>query len=411
MRVSFGLITRRLDRSCSIVEFLKNAERHNRKIHSVIVAYSDEMDPSYAKEIQKYTKLDLIRIGGECVIYDEMRHIGMSKKGIKTLLGCKSIEKSGLIPYGKNRNHVIISAMLDQVDYLIFVDTDVYPHVLVNEQGKVVKKEIDFVGRHLQYLTQDGICVTTSDYSGFYIIPPMKFDNMCTFFEGLQKGNVCEFLDGSNNHHNLTCDNWYARKVFETGKILGGNVGLELKAFEKLLPFFSSIYTVNGTDYLTRGEDTLLGLEINRSDKYIAMDIDTKIFHNTYGDYPKVPDILNNQMIKDRFFYACMGWIGRNPFMNWINGEDVESIYREQKKALIKTADAVAKYLDDDRFLVLPDALDASMKHLPKMIKQYKNMAHYWQEFVKHVRKGGVDIENINRESLSVGRFGKRHLH
>jgi hypothetical protein len=230
-------------------------------------------------------------------------------------------------------------------------------------------------------------------------------------YSGLQKEGVCDFLQAGMEHHCFVPANYPQRYPFKTNKILGGNVAIKLSIFEHMLPFFSSVYEFDGQKYLTRGEDTLLGLELERSETLNCMDIDLKIFHNTYGHYPRVPDILTDKSIRDRFFYACMGWIGRNPFLNWLTKKDAQAIYEKQRQELEIGAQAVAAYLGDERFLELPKALDASYAHLDEMIVEYKKMAKSWTEFISKYKVWRDEYESAHYESLSVGRVRQRHLH
>jgi hypothetical protein len=239
----------------------------------------------------------------------------------------------------------------------------------------------------------------------------MKFKGMEYLYRGLQKEGVCDFLQAGMEHHCFVPASYPERRPFQTNKILGGNVAMKLSIFEHILPFFSSVYEFDGQKYLTRGEDTLLGLELERSETLKCMDIDLRIFHNTYSHYPQVPDILTDENIMNRFYYACMGWIGRNPFLNWISKRDVEKMHKMQRKALEVGAPAVAEYLNDERFLKLPEALDASYAHLDTMIEQYHNLATSWTEFISKYKVWRDEYESAHYESLSVGRVRQRHLH
>jgi hypothetical protein len=273
---------------------------------------------------------------------------------------------------------------------IVFIDTDVYPKVLVKENDEVREKEIDFIGRHLEYLREEEVMVTTSDYSGYYIIPPMSFTGMKELFVGLQKEGAYEFIRNLDEHSCLNLDNDKKRKIFETTKILGGNVAIKLSAPKELVPFFSTVYNVNGEHVLSRGEDTLLGIKLKNSDKK-CIDIDTKIFHNTFGNYPKVPDIKKDKSIKDRFYYTCLGWIGRNPFLNWLKGEDVKEVKNKQKKNIVIGSQAIASYLEDGRFLILPEALEISYHNLQGVISEYKNTMKAWNSFIKKLDQWGVE--------------------
>lgn len=411
MNISFGMITREITSAEPLDQFLDNAKRYGHKIYSVVIAHSGLVNADAVRQIERRVPVHLVKINDTDEMCDTLGEIGMSKKSIRTLLNCEHFEESGLVGYGKNRNNVVMKAMLTGSDVLIFVDTDVYPRLLVETPNGVVKQEIDFIGAHMNYLSMDSVMITTSDYSGYYIIPPMSFSGMEQLYRGLQKESACDFLQASMEHHCFVPARYRDRRPFRTNKILGGNVAMKLNIFEHILPFFSSVYEFEGQKYLTRGEDTLLGLELERSQTLTCMDIDLRIFHNTYGHYPQVPDILTDENIRNRFYYACMGWIGRNPFLNWITGRDAEGMYKLQRKALEAGAPAVAEYLNDDRFLKLPEALDASYKHLDAMIEEYHSLAVSWKEFISKYKVWRDQYESAHHESLSVGRVRQRHLH
>lgn len=411
MNISFGMITKEILSAEPLDEFLDNAKRFGHEIYSVVIAHSGIANPDAIREIEKRVPVQLVKINAADEMCNTLEEIGMSQKAINTLVTCDHLYESGLVSYGKNRNNVIMKAMLTGSDILIFVDTDVYPKLLVDTVNGVVKHEIDFIGEHMKYLSMDSVMITTSDYSGYYIIPPMKFNGMEHLYRGLQKEGVCDFLQAGMEHNCFVPANYPNRNPFPTNKILGGNVAMKLSIFEHVLPFFSSVYEFDGQKYLTRGEDTLLGLELERSKTLNCMDIDLRIFHNTYSHYPEVPDILTDENIRNRFFYACMGWIGRNPFLNWITKQDVEAMHKMQRKALELGAPAVAEYLNDERFLKLPEALDASYAHLDTMIEQYHNLATSWTEFISKYKVWRDEYESAHYESLSVGRVRQRHLH
>ncbi|HZK11699.1 MAG TPA: hypothetical protein VFD10_05035, partial [Atribacterota bacterium] len=349
MKVSIGVITKDFNSLEPIDEFLRNASKHNHKIYSIIIVYSHGCDFQLIESLEKKVKVFLLKINDAPEIKEQLIKMGLSVKNIDILLNCRTLKKNGLVPYGLNRNYALIRALLSATEALIFIDTDVYPRVLVKENDEVRENEIDFIGRHLEYLKKEEVIITTSDYSGYYIIPPMSFTGMRELFIGLQKEAAYEFLKNSDEHNCLNLDHDKKRKVFATNKILGGNVAIKLSALKELPPFFSTVYNVNGENVLSRGEDTLLGVKLKKSDKK-CIDIDTKIFHNTFGNYPEVPDIKKDKSIKDRMYYTCLGWIGRNPFLNWLKGEDVEEVKNQQKKNIIVGSKAVASYLNDKRF-------------------------------------------------------------
>ena len=388
MRISIGVITKNFNSLEPIDDFLENALKHNHKIYSVIIIYSHDCDFQLIESLREKVKVSLVKINDAPEIKQQLIKMGLPKENTEILINCLTLKKYGKVPYGLNRNYALIKALLSGSEALVFIDTDVYPRVLVKEDDEVKEKEIDFFGRHLEYLKKEEVIITTSDYSGYYIIPPMSFTGMKELFIGLQKEDAYDFLRNSGEHNCLSLDNNKKRKIFETDKILGGNVAIKLSALKELPPFFSTVYNVNGDYILSRGEDTLLGIKLKKSDKK-CIDIDTKIFHNTFGNYPEVPDIKKDESIKDRFYYTCLGWIGRNPFLNWLKGEDVEEIKNRQKKNIIIGSKATASYLNDERFLILPEALKISYHNLERVISEYKDTMTAWNDFIEKLEKWG----------------------
>jgi hypothetical protein len=388
VKISIGVITKDFNSLEPIDEFLENASKHNHEIYSVIIVYSHGCDFRLVESLEKNVKVFLAKINEAPKMKEQLIKMGLSAENIEILLNCPALKKWEKVPYGLNRNYALIRALLSGSEVLVFIDTDVYPRVLVKKDDEVKEKEIDFIGRHLEYLKKEEVIITTSDYSGYYIIPPMSFTSMKELFIGLQKEDAYEFLRNSNQHNCLNLDNDKKRKIFETDKILGGNVAIKLRALKELPPFFSTVYNVNGDYVLSRGEDTLLGIKLKKSDRK-CIDIDTKIFHNTFGNYPEVPNIKKDKSIKDRFYYTCLGWIGRNPFLNWLKGENIEEIKNRQKKNIIIGSKALASYLNDERFLILPEALEISYHNLERVISEYKNTMRAWNDFIKKLEKWG----------------------
>ncbi len=396
LKLSLGMITRDFLTTEPVFDFLENAHKYGHTLHSVVVAYSREVDMEVVREINQQLKVELVKINEDEEMYSQLRQQGISQKSIDTFLKCPPLDEARSVTYAKNRNNVITKAILTGTEVLFFIDTDVYPRLLTKDvTGEMSFKDVDFFGRHLEYLKYDNVAITTSDYSGYYIIPPMEFEGMEMLFKGLQKSNACDFILNNKKHHCLVPDNDMQRKTFVTNKILGGNVAIKLDALHDLVPFFSSSYEVDGRNYLTRGEDTILGLKVHKHPEFDCIDIDTRIFHNTYSHYPTIPDIVNDQRIKDRFYFACMGWIGRNPFLNWIQGESTQEMYERQKKALAIGAPAVAEYLQDDRFLRLPEALERAYDRLNYTIMEYNKFLLAWQEISQKLQVRGDEFEDI----------------
>lgn len=395
MKISFGMVIKDFITLEPIKDFLENAKKYGHNIHSVIIAYQRKCDKHIVEQLRKLVDVHIIKVFDQHdYLRKELSELGISNGDLRVLLDYRGKGEEQLIPYGQNRNHVVIKGLLTGTEILFFIDSDVYPKVLYYKNNKIIEQEIDFVGGHLEYLLKDKIYVTTSDYTGYYIIPPMNFKGMKELFTGLQKNAAFEYISQSCEHNCLNVRPSYNRNAFITNKILGGNVGIKLDIFKSLIPFFSTSYTVNGKEYLSRGEDTILGSQISKANYINCIDVDLKIFHNTFGNYPNIPDILYSQNIKDRFFYTCMGWIGRNPFMNWLNGENIGNIKKVQCDNLIYGAKKISEYLNDDRFMILPEALNQSYNQLERVINEYEQFIKSWKNIIKVIY--GDCYESIN---------------
>lgn len=62
MKIAIGMIVRNLISAHPLTDFLDNAEKYDHPIERVIVVYSHEADPEAIQELQRRTKVSLIRL-------------------------------------------------------------------------------------------------------------------------------------------------------------------------------------------------------------------------------------------------------------------------------------------------------------------------------------------------------------
>jgi hypothetical protein len=386
--IALGMITRHFDDHQPILLFLENARRYGHVIDQVIVAYSHNKDESSVAEVENQIPLNLLLVSDLHTLRDQMGQAGVTAEAIKDLLDLPDGGEDGEIPYGAYRNAVLFKALLDGIDHLLFFDTDVEPRVLTDLDGINAKwQEIDFVGSHMRLLAKEHVSATTSEYSGYYIIPPMSFPGLGELLTGLGKGMALEYMEDCHEHRCLNLGPASPGFPKPTNKPLGGNLGLDLRKAWRLAPFYSSLYTFSGKTVKGRGEDTLLGQTISASNGQI-MDVDLQIFHHTYEGFPFVPDILRKS-IRDRFYWACLGWIGRNPFLSWYLDQlgkletDLRSETTMQRIGLEIGGEKAAMYLRDPRFKQLITAFEASFEALPDAIDRYQRLMQGWQDLLR----------------------------
>ena len=397
-KIALGLITRYVDDPVTILRFVDNAEKFGHPLDRVIVAYSHGVDPETVASVEKSIKMTVVKASGDAKLRSRLLATGLSADEVDGLLDVPSWPLHQEVPYGAYRNAVLIEALLDGLDYLLFFDTDIQPAVLTALRGDApVWQEIDFVGTHLASLNEAHVAVTTSEYSGYYIIPPMSFDGLGDLLFGLGKGMALEYLEDCHEHRCLILGSASPEPPVPTTKPLGGNLGLSLDKPRRLAPFFSTIYTTQGKCIMSRGEDTLLGQTLAEFEGRM-LDVDLLIFHDTYGNFPRIPDIYRKS-VRDRFYRACLGWIGRNPFMTWYLNRlgRLETSYEAeinlQKLGLIAGGERAAQFLDDPRFTKLPLAFDDAYKALPTAIDRYERLMYGWEAL-----QATLEPENAPRE-------------
>jgi len=382
MKIALGMIIRSLDSEMELMGFIENAEKYGHKLDSVIVAYTHQHDPRVESNIRERVPFYAVDIKNPGYCREQMRRYGISDSAIRMLLECPVDTKGGLVPYGFNRMIVVMEAILRGMDTLFFVDSDVYPKILKRTPEGLELEEVDFFGAHLEHLNS-GSEVTTGEYSGYNILPPAYFEGMGDLLAGVQKYEMLEYWQTSETHRSLVVqpDEIEAKPC---KKILGGNMAIKLSAFANLPPFFSSHYTQGGELFLCRGEDTILGMEIAQSG-IKCTDIGLNPLHDTYKDYPAEPDLLGDKSAQDRFYYACTGWVGRNPLFNHILGNDLHATREHQRDCLERGLRALAGYTSNPRFYGVLRNFDTSWDSLGRYINELERVSEAWYEFKEGV--------------------------
>ena len=379
VKTALGMIVKSLDSDAELMRFIENAEKYGHKLDCVIVAYKQHLDPRVEHSVGKKIPFFAIDIKNPRFCIEQFHRRGISDETAKALLECPIDFNSGLVPYGFNRNVVMTEAILRGMEILFFVDYDVFPSALKMTSDGTVLEEVDFFGAHLEQIAS-GSHVTTGEYSGYNILPPASFDGMEDLLAGLQKTEMLEYWQNCSAHRCLAV----APPVHEIkpcSKILGGNTAITLSSFSDLPPFFSSHYSVGNELFLCRGEDTVLGLEIANAGT-VCTDIGLNPLHDTYQNYPSEPDLRGDRAVQERFYYACTGWIGRNPFLNYIIGADLESVREAQRERLERGLRALSGYTSNPRFYSILRNFDVSWDNLGRYVSEYEHLLDAWEEFM-----------------------------
>jgi len=204
---------------------------------------------------------------------------------------------------------------------------------------------------------------------------------------GLQKEQTYNYVKSKENNL-ITEENKNKLKVKRKNKILAGNHAIDLNKYNLLVPYYSTTYYYRQELILGRGEDLLLGQSITELNKKIV-DINTKIFHDTFKNYPEVPS-LKNVDIRKKFYYACLGWIGRNTFLNWylknkgkIDSIEFDKYVKGLREQLVNGSYSLAKQYNAPIFKDLPEAYSVAYSQLDHMIEDYELLMKLWNKFLR----------------------------
>jgi hypothetical protein len=386
-KIALALITRHLDDPDLILRFVDNARRFRHPVDRVIAAYSHRLKASTITAVSQRIRIDILHAANDGGLRKRLRDGGLNERAVDDLLDVPSWVPHRQAPYSAYRNAVLLHALVEGMDGVIFFDSDVYPKVLTGvKDGRPSFRRVDFVGTHVSTLSKTRIVASTSDYSGYYIIPPMAFDGLEQLLTGLRKQKALDYVKSSGDHHCLNLGSPGPRHPRPTKKLLGGNLGLGLRHPEDLSLFYSTTYVFHGKCIMGRGEDTLLGRAIARSSRGIV-DVDLPVFHDTYSGFPDVPDMCQEE-IRTRFYQACLGWIGRNPFLTWFLdqagelGVSFDDAIQRQRAGLQAGGPKAAQAFDDPRFADLSRAFEASLGELPVAIRRYERLMAGWNAFL-----------------------------
>jgi len=236
-KLALGVIIRSVTDHSPMLDFLENAEQYGHQISKLIICYKQAVSEEALKTISEKCDVQLIKLGNSTWLWEKLENLNLSAAEISFLIGPPKLKDDELAPYGICRNHVLLAAILQNLNYLFFFDSDIFPKILVDRiNGKYIFKDIDFIGSHLKYLNScSDIVATTSDYTGFYIIPRMNFPELRKLLYGLQKEDRYYYITSVDSP---VMRNYCFKNILNTMKLLGGNMALNLNKLDLIPPFF-----------------------------------------------------------------------------------------------------------------------------------------------------------------------------
>lgn len=330
---------------------------------------------------------DVTFIGRENISKEAERLV---RKGVTTSEEAKLIFGKG---YAAQRNIVLYNAIKNHMDYLIFLDDDEYPVAVTSTRETAIWGGQHVLTTHLKFIGQADI--THGRHCGYISpIPYMEYN------ESMTENDFRTFIEAISNDI-LNWDN--IRKVIQRGGITyadtdilrstepevveeinhakfisGANLCINLTDPKRVFPFYNPP--------AARGEDTFLSTCLK--DRRVLR-LPCYTFHDGFSTYNHLlegvlpirlkPIRGDNDVIINRFYKACLGWIRYKPLLLYItHKEDYEDRIERIRMQLNATLPIVCAYFQRPDFMTILKEFEKYNRNVKKHYTQYCETQEIW---------------------------------
>jgi len=377
-------------------------------------------------------KTDYTQVGADIAEFVDSTHFigGKEVQQIKNwlvqndVLDAQEASKLFRKGYASQRNVVLFSAMVNQMDYLLFLDDDEYPVAVTNTLGTAVWGGQQVLKTHLENIRHADI---TYGYHCGYIspIPCIEFTNRMRekdfrlFIEAISNDiinwkTIREVMkDGGVTY--ASTDVLTSRTAVEVPEIhsakfiSGSNLCINLTNYKMVYPF----YNPPGA----RGEDTFLSTCLS---EHTVLRVPCYTFHDGFSIYNHLlsgvlPTALRfvtpaSVQIVKRFYKACVGWVRYKPLFLYITDPDTypEKI-EEMKEKLYRTVPLVCDYFKTKDFYTVLDELNKYDRNVKKHYQEFLAVQQIWTKIMTHFQQTSGKALKIPHRSAELKSTGPMH--
>lgn len=304
--------------------------------------------------------------------------------------------------YGMKRNLILYFALKNKMDYLIFLDDDEYPLVMIKVKGSVYWQSQNVLGEHIKNLKK---CDMTHGYHCGYIspIPYLEFNGKLSeeefkIFIGSISNDIITWksIQEKMNNGGVTYGDLdiirdksavYVEEIKGMKFISGANLGFNLKNRDKVFPF----YNPPGA----RGEDAFLSTCLGGS---VIRKIPIYTFHDGFSIYESLlggllPAALTHSRITlkgipKRFLKAAIGWIRYKPLLLYITkNETYEEEIQKMRKDLALITPKLSNYFGDEEFKDMIDELEYYHAHVKEHYEDFQKTKIVWINILSFLKR------------------------
>ncbi|MGE5416609.1 MAG: hypothetical protein ACM3UZ_07590 [Acidobacteriota bacterium] len=314
--------------------------------------------------------------------------------------------------YGKKRNIIMYNAIINKIDYLLFLDDDEYPLVPIKTgDNKLTWRGQDIAGCHLQSI---GSADVTNGYHSGYIspIPYIEYNNVISeddfrvFIEALSNDILnwdsikCKMADdGVTYGDERLLESGEVAEVEEihgTKFISGSNLCINLRANpESIPPFYNPPKA--------RGEDTFFSTCLS---ELKVLRVPCYAFHDGFQNYNcllngVLPDRLIRQQALSapniqRFLKASIGWARYKPLLTYItHNNDYAYIIKNAKEKMQIEIPRFCEFFHTPEFEMIINEFQHYHDHVEEHFESFERTKQAWKKVAAYARSIDVPHHSI----------------
>lgn len=316
--------------------------------------------------------------------------------------------------YAAKRNAVLLYAIKNKMDYLLFLDDDEYPVAVTNTKKTAVWGGQHVLSTHLKYLNEADI--THGRHCGYISpIPYIEYNDVMTeadyrnFIEAISNDILSwEKIKTVMRNGGVTyadpevLTSGFAFEVMEQSHskfISGSNLGINLKDPGRIFPF----YNPPGA----RGEDTFLSTCLAERK---VLRIPCYTFHDGFSTYNHLLEGVlpirlkhisaEDELVIARFYKACLGWVRYKPLLIYITKPDsYEEIINDMRRRLYNSIPKICEYFGQKEFMNIISELEKYHGNVNKHYDEFVTAQKAWANIMEHYARQG-STEKYNRVSF-----------
>ena len=301
--------------------------------------------------------------------------------------------------YAAKRNAVLYNAIKDNMDYLIYLDDDEYPVAVTNTHNTAVWGGQHVLATHLKYISQADI--THGNHCGYVSpIPHIDYNDVMT--ESVFRIFIKAISNDILNWNNIKIVMSNGGVTYADTGVLTSKTALEVQEINHAKFISGANLCINLTDPLrlfpfynppgARGEDTFLSTCL--SDR-IVLRVPCYTFHDGFSTYNHLLEGVlpmrlkfikaDSDMIINRFYRACIGWIRYKPLLLYITMPEIyKGKIEEMREQLAETLPKICAYFGKPDFMNILDELDKHHKNVRKHYHEFVEAQRVWTRIMEH---------------------------